>query len=376
MLNKNNKNMRNIKSFFITALTLATASCSTGPQIVYIENYAINFNANGGVGSMMPQFFREETPTALTPNSFTLDEHKFAGWSTSANGESEYSDAAEFTATGNDTLYAVWSKFEITPTMIFVEGGTFAMGSDNTFGAGTGGTFNDEGPIHDVTLDSFYIGNYEVTQAEWFEVMGTNPSYFKGDNLPVELVTWYDAIEYCNARSEKEGLQPYYTIDKEQKDPSNTNSDNLDVNRWLITLNKENNGYRLPTESEWEWAAQGGVKSKGYAYSGSDDINDVAWVDTNSNGVSHTVGGKAPNELGIYDMSGNLWEWCWDWYSDGYESDEAQTNPTGVATGSFRCVRGGCWYFIADYCRSINRDRDEPYDKYYLLGFRVARNAE
>ena len=184
---------------------------------------------------------------------------------------------------------------KVTPKkMIYVEGGTFQMGSTN------GGS--SEQPIHTVTVSSFLIGKYEVTQKEWQEVMGYNPSYSEGDNRPVEKVSWYDAVEFCNKLSEKEGLTPAYTI-----------------NGFDVSCNWSANGYRLPTEAEWEYAAKGGKKSKNYKYSGSDNIDDVAWYDANSDGRSHDVGTKAPNELGIYDMSGNVWEMCWDSFDNSYK---------------------------------------------------------
>jgi len=176
---------------------------------------------------------------------------------------------------------------------VFVEGGTFQMGSNDGD--------SDEKPVHSVTVSSFYVGKFEVTQKEYQNVMGKNPSYFKGENNPVENVTWYDAVKYCNKRSEKEGRTPSYNI----------NGNN-------VTCDFSANGYRLPTEAEWEYAARGGNKSQNYKYSGSNKIGDVAWYDSNSGLRTHPVGQKAPNELGIYDMTGNVWEWCWDWYDGNY----------------------------------------------------------
>lgn len=194
----------------------------------------------------------------------------------------------------------------------------------------------------------FYISKYLVTQKEWKEIMGNNPSYFTGDNLPVEQVSWYDVIEYCNKRSEKEGLEKVYTYRK-TKDNKNKLED--------VKMNEKAIGYRLPTSKEWEYAARGGNKSKGYKYSGSDNIDEVAWYDGNSGHKTHKVGTKKPNELDIYDMSGNVCEWCLDIYNSSY-----------------RFIRGGSWYDYSDYCRVSYWVFDYPDSRYDVIGFRICRN--
>lgn len=233
--------------------------------------------------------------------------------------------------------------------MIFVQGGTFQMGSNDGD--------NDEKPIHSVTVSDFYIGKYEVTQKEWQEVTGNNPSYFKGDNLPVEQVSWYDAVEFCNKKSEKEGLQKCYS-------GSGKN----------IKCDFSKNGYRLPTEAEWEYAAHGGNKSRNYKYSGSNTIGDVAWYTDNSNSKTHNVGTKQANELGIYDMTGNVWEWCWDW--KGSYSSNLQANPKGASSGSVRVDRGGGWDRNARYCRVANRGGSFPDYSDGNMGFRLLRSSK
>jgi formylglycine-generating enzyme required for sulfatase activity len=230
-----------------------------------------------------------------------------------------------------------------------IPGGTFLMGSP----ASEGGRDDDEGPQHQVTVGGFYMGRYEVTQQEWVEVMGSNPSNWKGDNLPVEQVSWYDAIEYCNRRSVKEGLSPAYT--------GNGNN---------VTWNRGANGYRLPTEAEWEYAAQGGGKDP-LMYSGSNTVDVVGWYAGNSGSRTHTVGTKQPNSLGLYDMSGNVYEWCWDWY--GSYSSSSQTDPSGPASGSYRVLRGGGWDYSARGLRSAYRGNGGPSYRYSYRGFRLAR---
>ncbi len=192
------------------------------------------------------------------------------------------------------------AEYVINSDLVLVPAGTFTMG--DTRGVG----YSRELPTHQVTLSSFYIGKYEVTQGEYQAVMGTNPSYFSGSDKPVEQVTWYNAVEYCNARSIQEGLTPCY----------NTST-------WACDFSA--NGYRLPTEAEWEYAARGASNNPDYLYAGSNDINSVAWYGDNSSSTTHNVGTKAPNGLGIYDMSGNVYEWCNDWY--GSYSSSAQTDP-------------------------------------------------
>jgi len=249
--------------------------------------------------------------------------------------------------------------------MVRINGGTFTMGSPTNEPERS----EDEGPQHQVTVSSFYMGKYEVTQKEYQDVMGTNPSSFQGDNLPVEKVSWYDAIEYCNKRSQKEGLTPAYTINKNQSDPNNKSTSKV---KWTVTWNRNANGYRLPTEAEWEYACRAGTTT---AYNTGAVISDnTGWYSANSGNTTHLVGQKSANTWGLYDMHGNVWEWCWDWY--GNYSNEAQTDPVGAVSGSDRVLRGGGLNGSAEYCRSAYRYIYYPYNRSYGLGFRLVRNAQ
>ncbi len=217
--------------------------------------------------------------------------------------------------------------------MLRVQGGTFQMGatSEQAYDA-----FDWEKPVHSVTLSDYYIGQIQVTQELWEAVMGSNPSYFKGDNQrPVENVSWNDCQEF---------------IEK------------------LNRLTGKN--FRLPTEAEWEYAARGGNKSRGYKYSGSDNPDLVAWYDDNSGDKTHPVAQKQSNESGLYDMSGNVWEWCQDWCGD--YSSNSQTNPRGASTGSLRVLRGGSWNDIARGVRVSYRGGITPGDRDLIFGLRLA----
>lgn len=230
-----------------------------------------------------------------------------------------------------------------------VKGGTFRMGTDEHW--------SNEEPVHEVTIDNFYIGKFEVTQQEWTAVMGNNPSIFKGENMPVDMVSWYDAVEYCNKKSEKEGLQPCYRGD---------GSD--------IRCDFEAGGYRLPTDAEWEYACRGGLKSNNYRYSGSNNPEEIGWYRNNSWRKHHPGGQKKPNELGIYDMSGNVAEWCWDRYDGAYYQQSPLKNPTGPPGGENRLYRGGHVCDPQEWLRYWTRFSSPPLYKYFNLGFRVVRN--
>ena len=231
---------------------------------------------------------------------------------------------------GNQTITINGVSF----TMIKVEGGTFQMGATSEQG---NDAYSAEKPVHSVTLSDYYIGETEVTQELWEAVMGSNPSYFDGNlQRPVETVSWNDCQEFITKLNQLTGKN-----------------------------------FRLPTEAEWEYAARGGNKSKGYKYSGSNTIDNVAWCDDdNSNSRTHDVKTKSPNELGIYDMSGNVYEWCQDWY--GNYSSGSQTNPKGPSSGSGRVMRGGSWHYYAQICRVSYRSSHYHNFRDSIIGFRLA----
>ena len=216
--------------------------------------------------------------------------------------------------------------------MIRVDGGTFTMGATSEQGSDAD---DDEKPTHRVTLSSYYIGETEVTQALWEAVMGSNPGRFKGANRPVEQVSWND----CKAF----------------------------INKLNFTTGKN---FRLPTEAEWEYAARGGNRSSGNKYSGSNILDNVAWNKDNSGNETHDVMTKSPNELGLYDMSGNVFEWCQDWY--GNYSSNSQTNPTGASSGSCRVLRGGSCYMYARGCSVFKRGCNLSDTRSCSLGLRLA----
>lgn len=219
--------------------------------------------------------------------------------------------------------------------MVFVQGGKFKMGSN--LGS------EDERPVHEVVVDDFFIGKYEITQKQWRLIMDrdTNKCYFKGcDSCPVERVGWYNVQEFIKKLNEKTGQ-----------------------------------AYRLPTEAEWEYAARGGTLSKGYKYSGSNADVSVAWKVGTSNMRTHIIGRKKPNELGIYDMSGNVFEWCSDWYSPTWYQVSTKEDPVGPDGGTFRVIRGGSWFYDYAGLRVTDRESANPYFRYGYVGFRLCRSA-
>ncbi len=281
---------------------------------------------------------------AATPKSLSGDAgkgvtagHKKIFWNLLQDGSEWNIERARFKVVAEKTK-KTFTVNGVSFTMILVEGGTFTMGGTSEQGSNAE---SDEKPAHSVTLSDYYIGQTEVTQALWKAVMGNNPAYFKnGDNYPVETVSWEDCQQFVQKLNS------------------------------LLSAQLGGKRFALPTEAQWEYTARGGNKSSGYKYSGSNTfLGSVAWYDDNSNSTTHPVATKYSNELGVYDMSGNVWEWCQDWY--GSYGSSSQTNPQGASSGSNRVSRGGSWYSSARDCRVSDRGNITPANRGSYLGLRL-----
>ena len=281
----------------------------------------------------------------------------------SASTELDLDDATTGNTSSTDTEITVKG---VTFKMVAVEGGTFLMGaqsSDSSSDNYDSDAYSDESPTHSVTLSDYYIGETEVTQALWEAVMTYSGTTTTGETLTAYSDPWLGDINPSASYGVGDNYPAYYV----------SHDDIVDI--FLPRLNAiTGKTFRLPTEAEWEYAARGGNKSKGYKYAGSNTISDVAWYTRNSGSTTHPVGGKQANELGLYDMSGNVYEWCSDWYDSNYYSSSPTTNPTGPATGSYRVLRGCGWGSEASYCRvSVRRDY-APGRRIINYGFRLSRS--
>lgn len=246
------------------------------------------------------------------------------------------SQAQTFTSVVSSDKNITFTMKGITFEMVYVKGGSFIMGCMSEYSDNCN---LEEKPSHNVKLSDFYIGMFQVTQGLWQAVMGDNPSIWKGENLPVERVSWNDCQTFISRLNNLSGKQ-----------------------------------FRLPTEAQWEFAARGGNKSKGFIYSGSNDPDKVAWYKNNSLSITHEVGSKLPNELGIFDMTGNVWEWCNDLYNGNYYAISPIESPEGALSGLFRVVRGGSWYTTTEFSRLTVRDSDRPDYRDIYVGLRLALN--
>ena len=366
---------------FTTQVTEITQG-TTGNITLYAKwepvSYTITYELDGGTNAPEnPAGYNVETGT-ITLKDPVKPGYTFGGWYKDGEFTTQVTEITQG-STGNITLYAKWEQIPFTT--VKVEGGSCTLNGK------------------EVTLSSFWISPYEVTQEEFVSVMTgnqngieANPSRFQGEEeppaagevqerRPVENVRWYEAIVYCNLLSMKEGLTPCYTI-KSSTDPADwgTSPTSNDADWNGVTCNFNADGYRLPTEAEWEYAARGGQTgitdgSWNYDYSGSTKPDDVVWYTGNSGSKPHEVGKKQANALGLYDMSGNVFEWCWDRYGSSSGYPGGTEDPEGPDTGSSRVKRGGGWINDASYCTVSKRYVDTPYYQNYLNGFRLVRSA-
>ena len=265
--------------------------------------------------------------------------------------------------------YADMRKKYFAPTdavMVKIPGGRLALGGEKD--------------KREAEVDTFYLSNVPTTfhkyglclfaEGREKDLKDLAPSWGLNGDHPAVNIRWYDAVEYCNWLSRAEGKSEAYAIDKKVKDPGNTRAD--DTLKWLVTLNDKSGGYRLPTEAEWEFAARGGLQSKGFKFAGSNNLDEAGWYDKNSGSKTHSVGNLKPNELGLLDMSGNVWEWCGDWYGD--YPNPLPKNYAGAKKGSGRVLRGGSWNYYDNYCQVSVRNRYIPYLRNYYSGFRLAQD--
>jgi len=355
-------------AWLIAVATVVALSLFVGCNPFTLEDATVMYDGNGSTAGSVPvdsMVYLQNMDVTVLGNSGALVRtgYSFKGWNTDSAGTGTVRIPGSLFAIGSAdvVLYAKWGTEDIT--MIDIPGGSFMMGSPYD-----GVAYTEEQPYHSVTLEGFLMGQTEVTQGQYLDVVGSNPSYFAAEpnnsSLPVELVSWYDAVEFSNALSQIQGFESVYTItDKVYV------SGRIDSATVVADLSKD--GYRLPTEEEWEYAALGGDGSPGaFVYSGSDTIDDVAWYHAVSDSLTHQVMVLAPNELGLYDMSGNVWEWSHDWLVS-YDP-EAANNPMMPAP-TMRVYRGGSYVDVPDDVRNAHRSGGLPKLRGANNGFRLVR---
>jgi len=313
------------------------------------------------------------TETQVTGTSYSLSSLAIGTYQISVKTNGYETDTHIYKA----SAYSAAQSFLVSIDMVWVTGGSFEMG-----GADSDDWLTDPAhQVHQVTLTGFFMGKYEVTQGQWETIMETtlaeqnDLSQYQGingegDNYPMYQVSWYDALVFCNKLSILEGLTPAYSI-SDETDPDEWGSIPESSNDAIwnaVEIISGSTGYRLPTEAQWEYACRAGTTTPWYC--DEDELGDYAWYN-DENGGTKPVGTKEPNAWGLYDMHGNVWEWCWDWY-DSY-ADEAQTDPQGASSGSYRVGRGGRWSLSAQHARSAIRFYIDPFGRGDDLGFRVVR---
>jgi len=302
------------------------------------------------------------------------DDDDSAGDDDDSAGDDDDSAGDDDDSAGDDDDSADSALTNIAPqgiTMIALTGGTFDMGCT----AGQSLCGNDESPAHSVTLtNDFWMSETEVTQGQWQALMGNNPSFFDAcaTDCPVETVNWWEVLSFANAVSSAEGLSECYTM----SGCTNTPGNDMECSSVIITSTSGSvydcTGYRLPTEAEWEYAARAGTD---LLYAGSNTVGDVAWYYSNGGDTTHSVASMQHNGWGLYDMSGNVWEWVWDWYDSGYYSSSPSADPEGPISGPYRIYRGGGYSDVADYTRVAKRLINDPGIPYPDVGIRLVRTV-
>jgi len=359
----------NLKLLFAVSAALAFATLA-GCNFLTINPATVSYNGNGSTSGVVPVdsvLYLPNMNVTVLGNTGNLAKsgYTFSGWNTDMTGTGTSRVPGSLFAMGsvNIILYATWIDDPIT--MLSIEGGTFTMGS--LLDAGT----SDEQPAHSVTLASFLLSESEVTQKQYQDVMGYNPSYFAAEpdnqTLPVEFVSWFDAVEFSNTLSIVQGFDPVYIM------TDRVPSTGYPITSATVVDDLTKNGYRLPTEEEWEYAARGGDGSPGdYLYAGSNTLDEVAWHWAVSNYLSHQVKALLPNGLGLYDMTGNVWEWGNDWYRS-YDPVVLNNPMIPANTSGMRVLRGGSYMDVPFDSRTAHRNGGTPGTRGANRGIRLAR---